>query len=221
LKRPSAQFLGGPFRFQSGLSAMAASSSSLPVRSAVIVAVVLIVVPACNLLVLVPPNVGSHVWRFGAIGVLDNTITLPIVGLAVLNVVLWQTELRRTLRVSSIICFLGAVLVLGLLGLFALDAIQTRRDVLNLVGSGRQPAAAVRVFYVNTAKASAQALVAAAALLLLGGGSWRATGRIRARGRGRRQRSEAQVLVGTAATQRTESGTQPAHEALPSVAADC
>ncbi|MDQ2667637.1 MAG: hypothetical protein M3Z05_16700 [Gemmatimonadota bacterium] len=76
---------------------------------------------------LIPWTVGNAQWRFGAIGVLSNTLmivclgALIAVGAAVLSN---QPRARRALGAAS---WVMAVLLLVAIGGFALDAVQARR----------------------------------------------------------------------------------------------
>ena len=95
-----------------------------------LVAVVLIILPFVDAAVSITPfHVRSVQWRFGAIGLLTNTLLTPAVGfmLAVVTAALLQHF--RTQRVLSIVAWIGAVALLGLLVVFALDALQTRAMV--------------------------------------------------------------------------------------------
>ena len=92
-----------------------------------LLAAILIVVPLVDAAVSITPfHVRNVQWRFGALGLLTNTLLTPGVGfmLAVVTAALLQH--LRTQRVLSIVAWIGAVLLLGLLVVFGLDALQTR-----------------------------------------------------------------------------------------------
>jgi hypothetical protein len=95
-----------------------------------LLACMLIVLPIVDAAVSVTPfHVRNVQWRFGAVGMFTNTLLTPGVGfmLAVVTAALLQHV--RTQRVLSILSWIGAVVLLGLLGVFALDALQTRAMV--------------------------------------------------------------------------------------------
>jgi hypothetical protein len=166
-------------------------------RIGIAIAMVLISIPLLNLVVLLPPNFHSYVWRFGAVGILDNTVAVPIAGLGVLTILLLAAERRILLRALSLCAWASAFCLLGLLALFGLDAIQTRHDILKLVELGSQPPAAMRVFYLNVLKAVLQSLVAAIVLASIGATAW--VGSRRGRSRGKVPAEGPSVLIGTAA----------------------
>jgi hypothetical protein len=76
-----------------------------------------------------PLNPGSAEWRFGAIGLLSNTFIVPAAGLLIVLGVAVALEHKRLLQLLGWLCALGAVLMGITLGLFTLDAIQTRLGV--------------------------------------------------------------------------------------------
>jgi hypothetical protein len=95
-----------------------------------LLALILFIVPFVDAAVSITPfHVRNVQWRFGAVGLLTNTLLTPAVGfmLAVVTAALLQHI--RTQRVLSIVAWIGAVVLLGLLVVFALDALQTRAMV--------------------------------------------------------------------------------------------
>lgn len=98
--------------------------------AAYLVAAVLVVFPLFDSgLSLSPWNVGSAQWRFGAIGMLSNTLMIVALGafIAVATAVsLNQDRARRILGFTS---WLLAVVLLGGIAAFALDAVQARPQI--------------------------------------------------------------------------------------------
>jgi hypothetical protein len=74
-------------------------------------------------------NPGNEQWRFGALGLMSNAFMVPAIGLLIALVVALLLGHWRFLRVLGSVCGLGAVVLLALFLLFALDAIQTRGNV--------------------------------------------------------------------------------------------
>ena len=78
---------------------------------------------------LSPWNVGSSQWRFGAIGLMSNTLMIVALGalIAVATAVLSGQERPR--RIVGIICWVVAILLLVAIAGFGLDAVQSRREI--------------------------------------------------------------------------------------------
>ncbi len=97
---------------------------------AYLVAAVLVVFPLFDSgFSLSPWRITSAQWRFGAIGLLSNTLMIVALGafIAVATaVVLNQDRVRRTLGIAS---WILAVVLLVAIAAFALDAVQARPDI--------------------------------------------------------------------------------------------
>ena len=78
---------------------------------------------------LYPWNIGEPRWRFGAVGLLSSALLIPMLGVLVALVTATVLEQRMARRVLGILCIAGAVVCLGALGSFALDALQPRAAV--------------------------------------------------------------------------------------------
>jgi hypothetical protein len=92
-----------------------------------LLAIILIVVPLVDAATTaMPSHAGNVQWRFGAIGLLSNTLLTPGLGflLAVVTAVTFQH--LRTQRALAILSWLAIVALVGLLVMFTLDALQTR-----------------------------------------------------------------------------------------------
>lgn len=78
---------------------------------------------------LTPWNVGSAQWRFGAVGLMSNTLMIVALGalIAVATSVLSGQDKPR--RVIGVICWVLAILLLVAIAGFGLDAVQSRRDI--------------------------------------------------------------------------------------------
>jgi hypothetical protein len=95
-----------------------------------LMAFILVVVPLVDAAVSTMPfHVRNVQWRFGAIGLFTNTLLTPGVGfmLAVVTAALLQH--LRIQRVLTVVSWIAAVALVGLLVVFALDALQTRAMV--------------------------------------------------------------------------------------------
>lgn len=95
-----------------------------------LIAIILIVVPLFDAsTTTLPFRPGNVQWRFGALGLLSNTMLTPGLGfmLAVVTAVaLQQIGAQRALQILS---WVGVVVLLGALVMFSLDALQTRSMV--------------------------------------------------------------------------------------------
>ncbi len=93
-------------------------------------AVLLIVVPAMELADAVwPVGLGNAEWRFGAVGLLSNTLLEPLLGSAIIIVVATLSDKRRILVNMSVINGLAALLLFVAIPLFMLDSIELRSRV--------------------------------------------------------------------------------------------
>jgi hypothetical protein len=95
-----------------------------------LLAFILILVPLVDAAVSITPfHVRNVQWRFGAIGLFTNTLLTPGVGFTLAVVTAALLQHFRTQRVLSILAWISVVVLLGLLVVFALDALQTRAMV--------------------------------------------------------------------------------------------
>jgi hypothetical protein len=95
-----------------------------------LLAFILVVLPIVDAAVSITPFHPRNVqWRFGAVGMFTNTLITPGVGFMVAVVTAALLQHVRTQRVLAILAWVGAVVLLGLLVVFALDALQTRAMV--------------------------------------------------------------------------------------------
>jgi hypothetical protein len=133
---------------------------------AYLVAAAMMVVPLADAwTTLFPWNVGDARWRFSAVGLISNALMIPLAGLLVAFAVAWMRGQHTIMRAIGAAGFLGAVLCLGALVSFALDALQTRAQVQ----------AQMRLsFTVATITAALKTLLAGATFLAFGLSGWRA-----------------------------------------------
>lgn len=78
---------------------------------------------------LIPWNMGSAQWRFGAIGLLSNTLMIVCLGALIavgVGILANQERSRRILGATS--WALAILLLLGIVA-FAMDAVQARRQI--------------------------------------------------------------------------------------------
>jgi hypothetical protein len=68
-------------------------------------------------------------WRYGSIGLLSNSLLIPMAGALVVFAVAQASNHIRTLRVLGAIASLSCILCIGAIGTFTLDAIQSQRDI--------------------------------------------------------------------------------------------
>ena len=132
-----------------------------------LVAIAMILIPlADSFTALFPWNVGDSRWRFGAVGLISNTLMIPLAGLLVAFAVAWTREQRGVLRTIGVIGFIGALLSLLALVSFALDAVQTRSSVRPEMQTS---------FTVASITAGFKTLLAGATFLAFGLSGWKAS----------------------------------------------
>ena len=95
-----------------------------------LMAFILVVVPLVDAAVSITPfHVRNVQWRFGAIGLFTNTLLTPGVGFMLAVVTAAILQHLRIQRVLAVVSWIAAVALVGLLVVFALDALQTRAMV--------------------------------------------------------------------------------------------
>ena len=77
-----------------------------------------------------PPRFGEVAWRFGAAGLFSRALLTPLLGLLLAFAVGLMLEHRRVLRALSLFSAFVAVVIVGAIGLFLLDAAQMRSQVV-------------------------------------------------------------------------------------------
>jgi hypothetical protein len=98
--------------------------------AAYLVAAALVIFPLYDSTVsLLPWNVMSAQWRFGAIGLLSNTLMIVCLGALLAAAVSIFANQPRTRRVLWVISWTVSVLLLLGIVAFALDAVQARRQI--------------------------------------------------------------------------------------------
>ena len=78
---------------------------------------------------LSPWNVGSAQWRFGAIGLLSNTLMIVALGMLLAVAAAGAASHDRTRRVLGIASWIVSALLLVAIAAFALDAVQARAQI--------------------------------------------------------------------------------------------
>ena len=78
---------------------------------------------------LMPTNFGNATWRFGVVGLFSNAAMGLSLELFLMAVIALVSNQRRVLLVLGVLSVLLAVLLLGSMALFVLDALQTRARV--------------------------------------------------------------------------------------------
>lgn len=78
---------------------------------------------------VLPPRFGEVAWRFGATGLFSRALMTPLLGLLLAFAVALLREQRKMQRAVAIVSALVAVVVIGAMGMFVLDAVQMRSQV--------------------------------------------------------------------------------------------
>ena len=93
-------------------------------------AIYLMLVPVCDVIMRgIPLQTQNVAWRFALAGLLFANVGTILMGLALAGVIAVVAGDRMTLRVVASAALLGAVVIVGLLGLYSLDALQLRAAV--------------------------------------------------------------------------------------------
>lgn len=157
-----------------------------------LLAVALVLSPLLNLVLSVWPLQPSNVgWRFGAIGVLSGGLSVALMGMLLLAALTAIADQRVGLRVVAVVSALGALLVVGVVGLFLLDALELRNSIVQYQLR--------RQFEINSLRALMGYGWAFLVLAALAWGGLRASARPRAARQGARRPEEQPVLVGARA----------------------
>jgi hypothetical protein len=120
--------------------------------------------PIDSLLGVLPFRVGDPRWRFGAFGVVSNTLVFSLTGLLIGFLATTIFDHARFRRILGIVTAAAAFVLAAGWMLFLLDALQVRNDV--------KPAAAF-AFKVATTTATLKALLAMVTLASLAVASFR------------------------------------------------
>ncbi len=150
---------------------------------------------------LFPVHPSIVMWRFGAVGVLSNGVVGFLFGFAWTIGIAAILDDRRTARTLSALLALVGVAFLGVLALFALDALQVRASV--------QPNFKP-TFDMSVIKAMLQFGLSAPVALIIGIAGWRST-----RGRAAASaRPAPAVMLNRSAKEVTPAQRQMANERL-------
>jgi hypothetical protein len=77
-----------------------------------------------------PPQPGEVAWRFGAAGFFSRALMTPLLGVLVAFAVALYLDHRRVLRAIAIASAAAAVMMIGVIGMFMLDALEMRSKVI-------------------------------------------------------------------------------------------
>ena len=111
-----------------------------------------------------PLQPGNLQWRYGFLGLMSAYLHTPILAIFLASVLAFVLDHSLTLRLISVVCFFGALLLFLVLILFPLDVIQLR---------GTAPEERLLSFQAGAALAELKHFTAFISLLLLGFGGWR------------------------------------------------
>jgi hypothetical protein len=126
-----------------------------------LVAFALMLLPLMDaLLQVLPIRIHEARWRFGTFGLMSNALLIPLFGIWFALALAAYFDHRRFQRVLAFVCFVTAVVALGLLAIFALDALQVRSQV--------RGAPAQFAFNVASVVATFKCLLATLGLVALG-----------------------------------------------------
>lgn len=162
------------------------------VAGAYAVATLLVLIPLSEMILRVWPLRFTEVsWRFGAVGLFSNVLLTPLLGVTLAGVLAFLFGHRRTVRTLSAVLIAAAIVLIGSMAMFALDALQMRGNVV---------ADAQLAFDVASAQALLKIALFVTVGLVLGIGGWRSTGergsgRGAGRGSGRGTRHESREPV--------------------------
>jgi chromate transport protein ChrA len=153
---------------------------------AYIVGLTLILTPLADVALEVWPfRWGNAQWRFGAVGLLSNSSMVTAAGILIVLAVAIALEHYRLVDLIGWLSAVLAALVASILGIFALDVIQTRVDVLP---------AGLQAFTIASITAAAKMLVFLVTLVAFATAALRT---VRAKAADRRQRAASLLVAST------------------------
>jgi hypothetical protein len=77
-----------------------------------------------------PPRSAQVAWRFGAVGLLSRAVMTPLLGFLLAYAIALFLGHRRMLQTVAVLSILLGICVVAALGLFGLDALQMRAQVV-------------------------------------------------------------------------------------------
>ena len=77
-----------------------------------------------------PPQTGDVAWRFGAAGFFSRALMTPLLGVLIAFAVALYLDQRRVLRVIAVASAVAVVMIIGVMGMFMLDALEMRSKVV-------------------------------------------------------------------------------------------
>ncbi|HTE46504.1 MAG TPA: hypothetical protein VK636_14720, partial [Gemmatimonadaceae bacterium] len=89
----------------------------------------MLIPPFDALMQLLPLRIHDPRWRFGFFGLMGNALMLPMIGLLIAFMASAFFEHKRFQRVLGMLSLIGAIGIVVVIGVFALDAVQVRPDV--------------------------------------------------------------------------------------------
>jgi hypothetical protein len=99
-------------------------------RAAYVVGFALILIPMFDAgTSVLPLRFAESKWRYGSIGLLSNSLLIPMAGVAIVFAVANAYGHLRTMKILGGIAAVSAVLCLIATGSFTLDALQSQREV--------------------------------------------------------------------------------------------
>jgi hypothetical protein len=99
-------------------------------RAAYVVGAALILIPMWDAgTSVLPLRLAESRWRYGTIGLLSNSLLIPMAGVAIVFAVALAMGDRRTLRALGAIAGLSCLLTVVAIATFALDAIQSQSGI--------------------------------------------------------------------------------------------
>jgi hypothetical protein len=100
-------------------------------RAAYVVGAALILIPMFDAgTSVLPLRFAESKWRYGTIGLLSNSLLIPLAGVVVVFAVALAQGHRRTLRALGVVAALSCAATLAALVTFALDALQSQGDIV-------------------------------------------------------------------------------------------
>lgn len=116
-----------------------------------------------------PLQPGNIQWRIGFMGMFTAYFTTPLLAIVLSMALAFVLSHKNTLRIFSVICFLGVVVMVIAMGLFALDAIQLRSGI---------PAENRAAFNAGTILTELKFFSVFLVLIFLGWGGWKTAGNV-------------------------------------------
>src|ERR1700733_13421158 len=107
-----------------------AQTRQLATPSYLVGAALFLIPPFDAIMQTLPLRMSDPRWRFGFFGLTSNAMMLTSVGLLIIFLTADYFEHRRVQRTLGMLSIVAAVVIVLIAGMFTLDVLQVRKDIL-------------------------------------------------------------------------------------------